>query len=473
MDTAGPAFPPDFRSELRSVVEEAMARLHVPGVAVGILDLSQGEDDAELYETFGVTNVEHPLPVTASTLFQIGSTTKTFTATLLMQDVDEGRLDLDAPVYLYLHEFWLSNDDWAPEVRVRDLLTHTGGFDGDWFLMHPLGEGQRLARVVGWMAQVPSYTPPGEFFSYSNAGFAIAGRLVEVFAGISSSYEGLVMERLFEPLGMRNSVAQPIQLLGHRYAVGHNVSETASGEARVEVARPVHLERGAAAHGGIISDAQDQIRWARFHLGDGTALDGTRVLSEQALRRMQERRVEAGSICDAVGYSWLIEDYEDGAGGSVQTLRHGGETHGQMSAFRIVPERDFAITVLTNASSGAQLHEEVVAWVLERCLGLRWPDPPLVAMDELGSFEGRFGGTLKDVTLRVHDGVLHAEVTRHRRPLRPQPPPLPPIPLGFIDERTVIALDGPQRGMRGDLLHDIEGAHSWLRWDGRLMPRVE
>ena len=462
------AASPEFRAELRAVVEAAMERLHVPGVAVGIL-----EGDGEVIETFGVTNIEHPLPVDERTLFQIGSTTKTFTATLAMQDVDAGRLDLDAPVHVYLHEFWLSNDDWAPEVRVRDLLTHTGGFDGDWFLMHPLGEGQRLARVVGWMGQVPALTPPGEFFSYSNTGFAIAGRLLEVFAGISSSYEGLVMERLFEPLGMTNSVAEPIQVLGHRYAVGHLVGETGEGESTVEVARPYHLERGAAAHGGIISDVRDQLRWARFHLGDGTAPDGARLLSEEQLRRMQQRRVEAGSICDAVGYAWLIEGYEDAGGQLVDSIRHDGETHGQISAFRIVRDRDFAITVLTNASSGAQLHEEVVAWALDRCLGLRRPQPQLIEMDDLGSFEGHFGGTLGDVTLRVHDGVLHAEVTRHRRPGRGEPPVLPPAPLGFIDERTVLAIAGPQRGMRGDLLHDIEGAHSWLRWDGRLLPRVE
>ncbi len=472
MDAAGTRLTASFRSELRAVVEEAMTRLHVPGAAVGIVDLADGRD-AEVVETFGVTSVDHPLEVTEQTLFQIGSTTKTFTATLAMQDVDAGRLDLDAPVHIYLHEFWLSRDEWAPEVRVRDLLTHTGGFDGDWFLMNPLGEGQRLARVVGWMAQVPALTPPGEYFSYSNAGFAIAGRLIEVFAGISSSYEGLVMERLFEPLGMGNSVAEPIQILGHRYAVGHNVLETAEGETVVKVARPYHLERGAVAHGGIISDVRDQLRWARFHLGDGTAPDGTRLLAEETLRRMQQRRVEAGSTCDAVGYSWLVEDYEDAAGATVETIRHGGETHGQMSAFRIVPDRRFAITVLTNASSGGRLHDEVVAWVLARCLGLRRPEPPLVEIDDLGSFEGRFSGTLKDVTLRVHDGVLHAEVSRHRRPGRPAPPALAPMPLGFVDERTVIALDGPQRGMRGDLMHDIEGAHSWLRWDGRMMPRAE
>jgi hypothetical protein len=188
---------------------------------------------------------------------------------------------------------------------------------------------------------------------------------------------------------------------------------------------------------------------------------------------MQQRRVEAGSICDAVGYAWLIEGYEDAQGKTVETLRHGGETHGQMSAFRLVPERDFGITVLTNASTGAQLHEEVVAWVLDRCLGLRRPEPRVIDMPDLVAVEGHYEGTLRDVTLRVSEGDLWAEVERHQRPDRPAPLPLRPTRLGFIDERTVVALDGPQRGMRGDLLHDIHGANSWLCWDGRLMPRVE
>ena len=99
------------RAELRARVAADMERFHVPGVAVGIL-----HGDTEIVETFGITNVDHPLDVDERTLFQIGSTTKTYTATALMRKVEDGSLDLDAPLRRYLPDFTLTNVEWAEHV---------------------------------------------------------------------------------------------------------------------------------------------------------------------------------------------------------------------------------------------------------------------------------------------------------------------------------------------------------------------
>src|SRR3954451_3962874 len=116
-------------AQLGAQVEKEMARLNVPGVAVGVI-----EGDKEDIATFGLTSVEQPLPITEDTLFQIGSTTKTVTATPVMRLVEAAKLDLDVPVQTYLPSLRLSDPDVASRVTLRHLLSHTGGWVGDFFL---------------------------------------------------------------------------------------------------------------------------------------------------------------------------------------------------------------------------------------------------------------------------------------------------------------------------------------------------
>src|SRR3954466_14802909 len=116
-------------AQLGAQVEKEMARLNVPGVAVGVI-----EGDKEQVATFGVTSVEQPLSITEDTLFQIGSTTKTVTATTVMRLVEAGKLDLNTPVQTYLPNLRLSDPAVASRVTLRHLLSHTGGWIGDFFI---------------------------------------------------------------------------------------------------------------------------------------------------------------------------------------------------------------------------------------------------------------------------------------------------------------------------------------------------
>ena len=442
---------PAFREELRHRVETAMAALHVPGVAVGIL-----EDGVETVETFGVTSIDHPLPVDEHTLFQIGSTTKTFTATLLMQDVEAGRLDLDAPVRRYLPELRLQRDEWSDALLVRHLLTHSGGFDGDWFLVHPRGEDERLAAIVDAMPGVPAQVPPGAAYAYSNAGFALAGRLAEVLANDGRPYEELIADRISAPLGMTRTLHRAHDLLLHRYVTGHLVRD---GE--IEVARPWHLVRSAAAHGGVVADVRDQLRWLRLQLGDGAAL-----LRPGTLRAMQKRQIEGGSNCAAVGYAWMLEELD-----GTEVWRHGGETNGQMCGFKFVPSQNFGVTVMTNASSGIRLHEELIDWLFAERLGLRTPPATEVEAPPLSPLLGRYRGVLRDVVLTKRHDRLWVELQIHQREGRPPPLVTPPTEARFTAEGT-FHTDGPLVG-EGNLLEEIAGEPGpWLRWDGRLLRRV-
>jgi CubicO group peptidase (beta-lactamase class C family) len=131
LSAVDPTFEP-----LHEQIRSAMQRLNVPGVSVGILH--QGKEHTA---GFGVTNVDHPSAVAAETLFQIGSITKTVTATAVMRLVEAGTLDLDTPIQRYVPDLQLADETVAARVTMRHLLTHTAGWDGDFALTVNTGRG--------------------------------------------------------------------------------------------------------------------------------------------------------------------------------------------------------------------------------------------------------------------------------------------------------------------------------------------
>src|SRR5215212_4108115 len=159
---AGPATPVSGRGadalfvELDDFVVHRMAALKVPGVAIGVI-----AGDREHATGFGVTNVDHPLPVDTDTRFQIGSTTKTFTGTTIMRLVEQGKLDLGAPVRTYLPEFRGADPEVSGAVQLRHLVTHTAGWY-DPAVLPETGDGDdALARLVAGMTDRSQIAPLG------------------------------------------------------------------------------------------------------------------------------------------------------------------------------------------------------------------------------------------------------------------------------------------------------------------------
>ena len=264
-----------------------MERHAVPGVALGIYD--GGE---ELTEGFGVTSAENPLPVDSGTLFQIGSITKTVTATAIVVLAERGMLDLDEPVSTYLLDLRLADEEVARKVTTAHLLTHVGGWVGDVFEDTGYGD-DALEKIVRRLADAPQLTPLGELWSYNNSGFYIAGRVVEVVSG--KAFEAAVRELVLGPLGMDRSFFFPGEVMTRRFVVGHLVRD---GEP--SVSRPWALPRNFAAAGGLASTAKDQVRYARFHLGGGVP-GGTEILGEGPLREMRRARVSGEGT---MGKAW-------------------------------------------------------------------------------------------------------------------------------------------------------------------------
>ncbi|MCA1709740.1 MAG: beta-lactamase family protein, partial [Actinobacteria bacterium] len=351
MDTA-------TKRALGTVVKASMKRYQVPGVSIGIW-----HDGTEYLAGYGVTNIEFPLPVDNETLFQIGSTTKTITGTLVMQLVEEGIVNLEDPVRKHLPKFRLSDETAAKKVRIKHLVTHLGGWRGDYFKDTGRGSNALARSVTGMRREVPQLTPVGTLWAYNNAGFHVLGRIIEVLR--KKPYEEVVNERIFEPLGMSNSYFFSEDIITHKTALGHLPS--AEG---IKIARPFGLPRAVNPAGGVTSTAADQIRWARFHLGHDLGPDAKEVLSRRYIKQMQTSRHKVKSSFEEVGITWFMDRV-----GGTQVVRHGGSINGQMSAFLFVPKHDFAITVLTNGALGSLLGSTVTKWCFERLLGLTAPEP--------------------------------------------------------------------------------------------------
>jgi CubicO group peptidase (beta-lactamase class C family) len=450
-------------------VAEAAERLEVPGVAAGIL--VDGEEEPAFH---GITSIENPLPVDGSTLFQFGSTGKTYTATAMMRLVEQGTVDLDAPVRTYVPELELKDEHVAESVTVLQLFNHTAGWQGD--MMDNTGEGDdALARYVAKMVDLEQVTPLGATVSYNNASLSLAGLIVAKVTG--STYEQAIRDLVLDPLGLNNTFFFMNEIMTRRFAVGH----TKHDDSRITIARPWAMPRGGAPAGGMSATVRDQLAWARFHLGDGTAPDGTRVLSTETLLRMQEPTVEArgSAIGDAVGISWLLRDIDD-----VRIVMHGGTTNGQYSEFVMVPERNFAVISMTNCGpNGSQLNDEIVKWALEHRLGIvdADPEPILLSDNELQQYVGHYETIAATVDITAELGRLIANVQlkpEMRAVLREQGEDVdeeqPPIPLGLLpgDGDKYIIPEGPAKGMKGFFTRATDGTVDGVHLGGRLAARA-
>jgi len=172
------------REDLRDLLIELAAEFGVPDVAAGVWHAGQS-----VFACHGVTSLENPLPVDAHTLFQAGSIGKTFTATALRRLAEAGQVDLDAPVRRYVPELQLADAAAAAQVTLRQLLNHSAGWEGDFFV--DTGEGDdALARYVARLVEVAQLTPPGAALSYNNASVCLAGRVIEKVCG--DTYERAV-----------------------------------------------------------------------------------------------------------------------------------------------------------------------------------------------------------------------------------------------------------------------------------------
>lgn len=459
----------DWAKKLQDKLDSEAKAQGTPGVAVGIYH--EGE---ETYAYHGVTSIENPLPVDENTLFQSGSTGKTFTATAVMRLVEQGLVDLDERVRTYVPELKLRDEEVAANVKVLQLMNHTGGWSGE--LYTDTGHGDdALERYVALLAEVPQDFPLGLTASYNNAAFSLAGLVIEKVTG--KAYEDAVKDLLFEPLGMDHSFYDAADVMTHRFAIGHRKDE----ELGTVVTRPYRDARGMNPAGGASQNARDLITWARFHLGDGTSASGEQIMKKETLDLMKKPTVDiSGSgLADHVGICWMLHDYQ-----GVRIVGHGGNTQGHSSAFTTVPERDFAVTVLTNCSTtGGVLKLELRRWALEQIGIAKEPDPEPISLDDeaLAEFVGDYETYATLLHVKAGVGMLDLEIEvkpEQAAALFPDGnvPKQPPVMVHFLPggrDRFVYTFEGhdvpPQPGY---FARDPSGGIVGIHLGGRLAMRV-
>ncbi|WP_092557412.1 serine hydrolase domain-containing protein [Actinoplanes derwentensis] len=444
--------------ELEDKIQAGMAAHRIPGVAYGLRH--QGRD---YVGGFGVTSADTPQAVGADTLFRIASTTKTFTGTAVMRLVENGHLDLDRTVRSYLPRFRTADETASRRVTLRQVLNHSAGWLGDVYTDTGSGD-DTLARYVAELATVPQLTPPGEVFAYNNAAIGVAGRLIEVATG--SGYESALRTLVLDPLRLRHTAFYLDELPEASVAVPHGFDRDGNP---VAVPEALAIPRSLHAAGGLFSSARDQLAWARYHLGDGSPL-----LSRRSLRAMRWRPGPGGTLfveLDGAGVTWMLRPTADGP----RVVQHGGDLPGQHSGFLIVPERDFALTVLTNAETGPLLTAELFAddWALSRLAGLHnLPATPRTLPDaELAGYEGRYVASQIGLDGEPAQIVLDLVAAGGRLSGRVDGSEQMVLPFYRKDYVLVWAPDGTDSHSRANFVRDPDGTIGWFRYGGRLFRR--
>ncbi|WP_327318899.1 serine hydrolase domain-containing protein [Streptomyces sp. NBC_01235] len=450
--------------KLSEYVKAQATDLGVPGVAVGVL-----LDGQEIYAAHGVTSLSNPLPVDEKTLFPLASVSKTFTATALMRLVAEGKVDLEAPVRRYVPELQLADEQAAAQITVLNLLNHTAGLD--WNLIDD-GEGDRsLAGLVAKLPRLPLIAPPGARASYSQAGYNLAGRIVEKVTGLP--FEQAMASLVLEPVGLPDTVYGLAEVMVRKFAVGYNRGD--DGELRP--ARPWGAfkegARGDNPGGGLASSVSDLLRWAQFQLGDGEG-----VLPAAELHRMRERTIElrASTLGDGFGICWFLHDL-DGLHG----IGHGGSGNGQFAELLLVPERNFAVVSLANAGpDGYPLNQSVVRWALEHYLGVVEKTAEPLPYDEGRAQQviGRYEIDAMNLDIAT-DGARLTLAVGIKPEIREasdeeMPPDHPAADIGFLpgDGDEYIVTEGGLKGQRGYFSRDVNGAVTGVDLAGRLFHRA-
>jgi CubicO group peptidase (beta-lactamase class C family) len=350
------------RDELQRSLEDAIVRHRVPGASLAFF-----HDGHLLTAVAGVANVSTAEPLTPETVMHLCSVTKVINATLVMQLVDEEKVDLDERVVRYLPDLKLRDRGALERITVKMLLNHTSGIDGEW--LPDLGHDEEtIEKTVGRFAQLGQIHPPGAEFSYCNAGTVIAGYLVQCLRG--RSWYQVVRERIFEPLGMEHAATLPEEALLHRASVGHFLKPNSGSRSTPVRSSRAFLSLGFAPAGAtLMTSAGALIDFARAHMNGGRGANGVSILSADGARAMREITVDnqgkGYTYTDAMAIGWMV---------SGKGLFHGGGGAGTIAVLYVYPERNSAAVMLTNAQHGIGLINET----LQRWFGeIGSADPPV------------------------------------------------------------------------------------------------
>jgi CubicO group peptidase (beta-lactamase class C family) len=394
--------------DLQGALEQCIRKHGVAGAAIAIQHGAR-----RFCASAGVLSVETGVAVTPDTLFQIGSVTKVFTATLILQLADQGKLSIDDPVTRYLPQLRLQGAAAPASLLIRHLLNHTSGLDGDFFL--DTGRNpDALERYVMACDQLPFLSAPGRHYSYCNAGYSILGRIIETLTSLS--WDDALRKRLLEPIGASTSATLAEEAVKMRAAVGHHYDVRSQ---TLRVVDRITLPRSLGPAGFTLAMTADGLAdFMLMHFTGGRKNGGQCVLTEDSAVSMRDTTVR---LPDGTGWGlgWKVLQRDNRA-----LVGHDGGAAGQGAFLWGIPDRQLIVAVVHNGGNSAFLHRELVQRALEE-MG-DWPPeaaPDLSQIDESRDLE-RYSGVYENIgmrlTIRARAGRLHV-LGEHLQ--MPAPPP--------------------------------------------------
>jgi CubicO group peptidase (beta-lactamase class C family) len=378
----------DFTA-LDKVAGEEMKARHTPGATVAVVI-----GDRVVYaKGYGVASVETATPVTTETLFRMGSTTKMFTAAALVTLADRGKIKLDAPV----GEFVKGLHPSVARVTAHQLLSQSAGLRDFASPVTSHDDAALGENVRSWKEDV-FFTEPGKIYSYSSAGYWLAGFVAEELHG--KPYADAMEELVFRPLGMARTTLRPLAAATYPLAMGHNVVEN-----KPAVIRPVYNNVAMWPGGSIFSSVSELARFA-VALMHGGKIEGKQALAPLVAEKLPARQFRLPGA-EEVHYGYGLLGFEQRG---VRVVSHGGASRGYGSSIDLAPERKFAVIVLTNRSGETLPATRAKAMELALALKPQPPDAPPqplpVGANEMADYVGTYVHAPQRWEVSARDGKL-------------------------------------------------------------------
>jgi CubicO group peptidase (beta-lactamase class C family) len=363
-------------------IEQHLADRGVPGVSIAVVF----DQEIVWAKGYGYADLDKKIHATPTTVYRIGSITKLFTATAILQLRDEGRLRLDDPVSLHLPWFKVRNPfPDAPEITIRQLLTHTSGLpreaDFPYWTDHVFPTREELAEIVPGQEVI---NVPETTYHYSNLGMALLGEIVTEVSG--QTWASYVQDHILQPLGMLSSSADPGEELLGRRAVPYKRSMQDGNRGVFD-----YYDTGAIAPAAnMVSTVEDLGRFASLQFRD-RPVGGDQILKGSTLREMH--RVH-----------WLYESFSGGLGLAFRVSRregrtfvgHGGWIGGNRSYLLMVPGERIAVVVALNADDGSPYTVATQAYEVFAPVLLKATEKPEAPTREPDSAWHRYVGLYTD-----------------------------------------------------------------------------
>lgn len=341
----------ELATHLREYVPQILETWKVPGLALAVVR----DGKVVLAEGYGYRDLEKKVPVTAETLFAIGSSSKAFTTAALGMLVDEGKLDWDKPVRTWMPDFKLHDPFATERMTPRDLVSHRSGLPRHDFMWY--GTTATRAELVSRLGDLEPNADFRARWQYQNLMFMTAGYLVEKVSG--KSWEDFVRERIFTPLGMTASDLSITRMeTVENRALGYREKDEEEGGGIVQM--PYRNIDAVGPAGSINSNVVDMAKWVQLHLGDGT-WEGKTILARPTLDELHKPviLIDGGGPLSALlgdedlpfmmyALGWFVQPYRGHL-----VVHHGGNIDGFSAFVTMMPKEKDGLVILTNMNGTA------------------------------------------------------------------------------------------------------------------------